>query len=74
MFSVIKRFKYKNIYSKIHYLADYRSDISNLPTNSARGTQGNSSETANNLCMAGSRCKVCEDGSLWLLNNQNEWV
>lgn len=75
MFSVIKRHKEPfNGYSWNRFLADYRDDVEKLPTNSARGTQDSSLSSDNNKCGVGSLCRVAEDGSLWVLNNQNEWV
>ncbi|MCD7779039.1 MAG: hypothetical protein LUH47_11205 [Clostridiales bacterium] len=74
MFNAIKRFKDKNIYSRTYYLADYRSDIENLPTNAAKGKQEGGKTNSNAVCGLGSVCRVSEDSSVWLLNNQNEWV
>ncbi|MCD8090106.1 MAG: hypothetical protein LUD81_05695 [Clostridiales bacterium] len=55
-------------------MADYSSDISNLPTSTSRGTQGESKLRVNAECLPGSTCRVAEDSSVWILNNQNEWV
>lgn len=71
MFSIYAR---NDPHNRTEYLADYRSDISSLPTSGARGTQEYGTKSANNICSPGSVCKVCEDGSVWILNNQNEWV
>lgn len=74
MFSVIKRFWIKNSFSRVSYLADYVSDISNLPTSVSEGTQEDGSSNVNAVCMPGSTCRVAEDSSVWILNNQNKWV
>ncbi|MCD8089243.1 MAG: hypothetical protein LUD81_01215 [Clostridiales bacterium] len=74
MFSVIKRFKGQDAHSRMMYLADYTSDVENLPTNENRGKQGENDLSVNAKCSVGSLCSVVEDGSVWILNNQNEWI
>lgn len=44
----------------VEIMADERSDIDNLP---------DTSEVS-----MGSNCLVIEDGSVWILNSEDEWV
>lgn len=78
MYSIIKLFKgkFKNqkVLARTVYLADSVSDVANLPTSSSKGAQDGSDSVTVFECSVGSVCRVAEDSSEWVLNNQDEWV
>ncbi len=74
MISVIKWFRKRSDCSRALYLADYSSDIENLPTSESKGTQGAEGLSVNSKCSPGSICLVAENSSVWILNNQNQWI
>lgn len=52
------------------FICDSKDDISDLPTNKHKSNLGQIKLT----CAIGSKATVIEDGSTYILNNQNNWT
>ncbi len=55
------------------FFCDSASDIPTLPTSKALGTGGSIPEE-NEVCAAGSSAYVVSDGTLYMLNNEDNWI
>lgn len=58
MIIVGKNTSNKPFYGMTEFLCDYTTDVANLPTNRA----------------AGSIARVIEDGSVYILNSEKQWI
>lgn len=58
MITVGKNMDNKAIYGTVKFLCDYQSDVANLPTN--RGP--------------GSKATVIENGNVYVLNAEHQWI
>lgn len=52
------------------FICDSKDDITNLPTNKRASNLGQIEFT----CAIGSKAIIVEDGSTYILNNQNSWI
>lgn len=73
MYSITKIGNNVNTTNIREFVADKREDIEQLPHINKEGVEQNGDSMSNNKVFAGSMCICLEDGSVWMLGNDDEW-
>ena len=73
MYSITKIGNNTNTMGIRQFIADYTSDINELPHISNKGTQQNEDAVSNDKVSAGSRCFCIENSKWYVLGNDDIW-